>query len=120
MRRTLLLVATVAILAATTDHQVLAGQGGDVRNGTGPCDRSCLEGFVDRFLDGFVKHDPKLLPLAGNARYTENGQRLELGDGSWRTMVARGTYRLLVSDPAAGEVAFIGSAPRTCISRGCN
>ena len=34
MRRTLLLVATVAILAATMDRQVLAGQGGDVRNGT--------------------------------------------------------------------------------------
>ena len=48
MRRKLLLAITMAILGATMDYHVLAGQGGDVRNGTGPCDRACLEGFVVR------------------------------------------------------------------------
>ena len=76
---------------------------------TGPCDRACLEGVVDRFLDAFVKHDPKAAPLAKNVKFTENGQRLEVGDGSWRSMVAKGTYRLFVSDPRAGQVAFIGT-----------
>jgi hypothetical protein len=74
-----------------------------------PCDRACLEGFVDRFLDAFVQHDPKRLPLARTVRFTENGQRLELGDGSWRTMVGRGNYRLFVTDTQAGQVAFIGT-----------
>lgn len=75
----------------------------------GACNRACLEGFVDRFLEAFVKHDPKLLPLARTVRFTENGQRLEVGDGSWRSMVGRGSYRLFVADPQAGAVAFIGT-----------
>lgn len=75
----------------------------------GPCDRACLEGAVDRFLDAFVKHDPSGAGLAGNAKFTENGQRLNVGDGSWRTMIGRGVYRLFVSDPQAGRVAFIGT-----------
>ena len=73
------------------------------------CDRVCLETTVDRFLDAFVKHDPGLAPLTRNAAFTENGQRLAIGDGSWRTMVGKGTYRLFVSDVPAGQVAFIGT-----------
>jgi hypothetical protein len=73
------------------------------------CDRQCLEGFVDRYLDALVKHDPKAVPLAANARFTENGQRLTIGDGLWRSMKAKGTYRLFVSDVDAGQVAFIGT-----------
>jgi len=73
------------------------------------CDRMCLENTVDRFLDAFVKHDPKSAGLTRSSKYTENGQRLELGDGSWRTMVGKGTYRLFVADVPAGQVAFIGT-----------
>jgi hypothetical protein len=75
----------------------------------GACDRACLEGTVDRFLDALVKHDPALAPLTRTVKFTENGQPLPVGDGSWRTMVSRGTYRLFVSDPQAGQVAFIGT-----------
>ena len=73
------------------------------------CDRACLEGTVDTFLDAFIKHDPKAVPLTRNVKYTETGQRLEPGDGSWRTMVGKGTYRLFVTDVPAGQVAFIGT-----------
>ncbi len=73
------------------------------------CNRQCLEGFVDRYLDALVKHDPKAVPLAANVRFTENGQRLTIGDGLWRSMKAKGTYRLFVSDVDAGQVAFIGT-----------
>jgi hypothetical protein len=76
---------------------------------SGSCDRVCLEGFVDRYLDALVRHDPRSLPLAATVRYTENGQRVDLGDASWRTMIAKGSYRLFVSDPEAGQVAFIGT-----------
>jgi hypothetical protein len=41
-----------------------------------------------------VAHDPSRLPLAPGAKFTENGQRLELGDGLWNTISARGTYSL--------------------------
>jgi hypothetical protein len=75
----------------------------------GSCDRKCLEGFVDRYLDAAVKHDPKAVPLAPNVRFTENGQRLAIGDGMWRSLKSKGTYRLFVSDVEAQQVAFIGT-----------
>ncbi len=77
--------------------------------GQARCDRACLEGFVDRYLDAVVAHDPSKAPIVKNAKFTENGQKLDLGDGLWNTMSGKGTYRLFVSDPQAGEVAFLGS-----------
>ena len=103
MRRHVLMASTLGVALAAG----LAAQGN--RPATGPCDRACLEGFVDQVLDAFVKHDPKLLPLSRTVKFTENGQHLEVGDGSWRSMVGKGTYRLFVSDPQAGQVAFIGT-----------
>ena len=73
------------------------------------CDRGCLEATVDQFIDAFLKHDPALVPLTRTVKFTENGQKLTVGDGSWRTMAGRGAYRLFVSDPKAGQVAFIGT-----------
>ena len=76
---------------------------------SGSCDRECLNGFVDQYLDALVKHDPKLVPLTKNVKFTENGQRLDPGDGLWRSMASKGTYRLFVTDTQAGEVAFLGT-----------
>lgn len=73
------------------------------------CDRACLEGFVDRYLDAVIDNDPARLPLSEDVRFTENGQRLAIGDGLWRTMKAKGGYRLFVSDATAGQAAFIGT-----------
>jgi hypothetical protein len=60
-------------------------------------------------LDALIAHDPKRLPLAPNVKFTENGQRLNLGDGFWRTVISKGKYRLFVTDVEAGQVAFIGT-----------
>jgi len=73
------------------------------------CDRACLEGFVDRYLDAVAAHDPTKVPLAKDARFTEDGQLLRIGDGLWRTLRSKGHYRLFVSDVPAGQVAFFGS-----------
>jgi hypothetical protein len=73
------------------------------------CDRVCLEGFVDRYLDAMLAHDPGKVPFAPNMQFTENGQRLDLGDGLWRTFTEKGTYRLFVTDVESGHVAFLGS-----------
>jgi hypothetical protein len=79
------------------------------QTGSGACDRACLEGFVDKYLDAVIAHDPKLLPLSRNVKFTENGVRLELGDAHWKTVTGKGPYRLFVTDPEAGQVAFIGT-----------
>jgi hypothetical protein len=73
------------------------------------CDRACLEGFVDQYLDAVLAHDPRRAPWAPDATFTENGQKLELGDGLWRTLTAKGTYRMFVTDVQAGHVSFLGS-----------
>src|SRR6204780_4338858 len=71
------------------------------------CDRACLEGFVDKYMDSLIAHDPKLVPLPKTLKNTENGQHLEPGDGFWRTATAKGVYRLFVDDPQAGKVALM-------------
>jgi len=76
---------------------------------TQPCDRACLEGFVEQYLDAAIAHDPKLLPLAANVKFTENGQRLVLPDAHWKIMTGKGKYRLFVTDPEAGQVACMAT-----------
>jgi hypothetical protein len=73
------------------------------------CDRPCLQGYVDRYLGALVAHDPGRLPWALGARFTENGQALQPGDGLWGTASAPGHYRLYVADPEDGQVGFIGT-----------
>ncbi len=72
-------------------------------------DRACLEGFVNQYLAALVASDPAKLPLAKNARYTENGQELKLGDGMWGVTVTLGGYKLYFADPQAGEVGYLGT-----------
>jgi hypothetical protein len=84
--------------------------GADERHaGTGPCDRACLEGLIDQYLAALMAHDPSRLPLHDIAKFTENGQRLRLGDGLWNTASDLGTYKLYVADPQAGQVGFFGT-----------
>jgi len=73
------------------------------------CDRACLEGFVKLYLQALVAHDPARLPLTKDARYTENGITLALGDGMWGPEIKLGDYRLYFADPVAGQVGFYGT-----------
>jgi hypothetical protein len=36
----------------------------------GQCDRACVNGFVDQYLEAIVAHDPSRLPLARTIRFT--------------------------------------------------
>src|SRR5271170_5187080 len=72
-----------------------------------PCDRACLESFTDQYVDALIAHDPKRLPLSAKLKNTENGQRLNPGDGFWRTATAKGKYRLFVDDPQSGVVTLM-------------
>jgi hypothetical protein len=68
------------------------------------CDRACLTGIADQYLQALVAKDPKKAPLANNARYTENGVQLLPGEGLWLTVSAEGTYKLHVADQTAGQI----------------
>ena len=73
------------------------------------CGRACLEGLLDRYVDALVARDPARLPLASAVKFTENGQRLELGDGLWHTVTGNGTYKLRLADVDAGQAVFMGT-----------
>jgi hypothetical protein len=68
------------------------------------CDRACLRGIIDSYLDALAKHDPSKLPVAASVKFTENGKELKLGEGFWKTAGAS-TYRLYAIDPQAGDAA---------------
>ncbi len=72
------------------------------------CDRACLNGFIDQYLQALAAKDPSKLPLTEEARYTENGSTLKLGDGLWGTIDSLGDYKLTFVDPATQEAgAFV-------------
>jgi len=74
-----------------------------------PCDRGCLESMLDRYVDALVARAPSRLPAAPSAVFTENGQRLELGDGLWHTVSGRGGYALRLADVDRGQAVLMGT-----------
>lgn len=98
--RTLGVCAALAVLAACGDApvpEVLAPT----------CDRDCLLGIVDLYFTALAARDPARAPFAPAARFTENAQVLELGDGLWATASDRAeSYELAAADAAAGQAAF--------------
>jgi hypothetical protein len=57
------------------------------------CDRACLTGLMTQFIDALVAHNSSGLPLADNARYTEDSRNARLGEGIWQSVTANGGFR---------------------------
>ena len=74
-----------------------------------PCDRACLDGLVDGYIEALIAHDPGKIPAAAGIRFVENGVELPLGTALWRTASGRGTYSHYFADVAAGQAGFIGT-----------
>ena len=66
------------------------------------CDRECLRGMLTSYLNAVVAHDPKALPLAANARFTENTVEKPIGEGLWKTASGLGTFRQDIIDVRQG------------------
>ena len=71
------------------------------------CDRTCLEGVLDKYLTALAARAPKHAPLARDARFVENNEALKFGDGTWKTIDGLGHYRHVFADPQADRVAAI-------------
>ncbi len=104
------LIRTTLAAAALCLTAGAAAQPGGVPLPQRDCQRECLEGFVDRYLqamaDGVV--DPEL--FAPTARFTENGIELPLGnEGLWATTSGVGSYKFYVPDIETQQVAFLGT-----------
>jgi hypothetical protein len=96
-------------VAALSIRPAIAAQDGarDVRPAT-ICDRACLYGFLDTYLDALEKKDPLRLPLARHARFSENSVEMAIGDGLWNTISGRGDYDLRLADIKMGSVGWYG------------
>ena len=79
MRRSIAFIAAGLLLSAFACSSINA------QGKSGPCDRACLEGFVDKYLDAAIAHDPSLLPLSKDVKFTENGQRLVSPTGTGKS-----------------------------------
>jgi hypothetical protein len=75
------------------------------------CNHSCLEGYVDRYMDAMLAHKVSDDLFARNVKFTENGVQLPLGnEGLWFRMSGKGTYKFYVPDIETQQIAFFGTA----------
>ena len=69
------------------------------------CDRACLTDIMTRYLAAMVAHDPSSLPLAPNAKFTEDTVTKKVGEGAWKTVTRQRPYRVDVIDVQQGVAA---------------
>jgi len=115
MRNGLLTMVTVSILsgAALAQAQVPAIDPN--------CDRACLEGYIDRYLQAMLEQDVSSDLFARDIKFTENGIRLPLGnEGLWYGMSGLSGYRFYVPDLETQQVAFIGTVKENMANNGVN
>jgi len=74
------------------------------------CDRACLVGIMDGYLNALFKKDPKAVPsLSIDVRMTENTGQIDVGEGVlWRSKTEPTSFKIYVADPVSGEVALQG------------
>ena len=71
------------------------------------CDRACLVGIMDGYMDALFKQDPDAVPpLAKDIRITENTGIIDFGEGVlWRSKTEPTSFKIYVADPVSGQVA---------------
>ena len=74
--------------------------------GSGACNRQCLIGLTEAYLSAMVARDPAKAPVTASVRVTQNTRPMSLGQGVWESIKGVRGYKLLVTDPAAGQVAL--------------
>lgn len=68
-----------------------------------------MEDIAGKFLAALAARDATTLPLAGDARYTENGQAMGFDNGLWQTASKVGAYRHVFADPASGQLGVFAT-----------
>jgi hypothetical protein len=74
------------------------------------CDRACLQHISDLYFEALAHHNPAMAPFAPDARYSETGKVLKIGEGLWQHAGAP-TYRLEIFDPQTGGIGIDAVVP---------
>jgi hypothetical protein len=90
---------TIAVALAAASHV------GSTTRAADDCDRTCLRGFITRYLDAMVAHTPGALPVSPTMRFTEDYVDMKLGEGLWKQASKIRPYRLDILDVAQGIAA---------------
>lgn len=73
-----------------------------------PCDRDCLAGFVTKYVDALLAGNPAALPLAADAKFTEDTKELKPGEGVWQKNLKPTPYRRDILDVRQGTaISFL-------------
>lgn len=72
------------------------------------CDRACLKGLLDQYLNAVVKHDPSAAPLFVGFRQTDNAVVVRPGTGTWKSVTALGKLQRRYLDPVSGQAGYFG------------
>lgn len=101
------LLAALGLLAAGAAAAQAPGQPSAVFRVT--CDRDCLIGFTERYVDALAHRDTARLPLAPGVRFTENNVEMPLAnDGLWGTINAVWEDSMAIADEQTGNAAWFG------------
>jgi hypothetical protein len=73
------------------------------------CDRACLAGLLDQYLEAVVAHDPGKAPLVVGFRQTENALNVAPGKGLWQSVTALGNVQRRYFDPVTGQAGYYGT-----------
>jgi hypothetical protein len=73
------------------------------------CDRACLKGALDQYLNAVVQHNPAAAALSAGFRQTENAMVRRPGTGIWQTAKALGKLQRRYFDTEAGEAGYFGT-----------
>ncbi len=72
------------------------------------CDRSCLAGFLDQYLNAVAANDASQAPLSYGFRQTENSIVKPNDEGLWSSVTALGELQRRYYDPEGGTAGYFG------------
>ena len=87
---------SIAVLAACIHSSGIYAQIG--------CDRDCLSGHMDTYFSAMAGNSPNLVPLADNAKISDNNRLVSLDEAFWAE-AEETAYRWDIANPRLGDVA---------------
>ena len=73
------------------------------------CDRACLNGLLDQYLNAVVQNNPAAVSLTSGYRQTENAVVSRPGQGIWQTAKALGRVQRRYLDTVTSNAGYFGT-----------
>ncbi len=95
MKRMTPYIITIALLAL-----------GNLTNAWAECSRDKLDDTVVQYFESLATHNTSKLPLASDAKFTENGVKKDVGEGFWKTAGKPLLKRILIDTKKCSAAAI--------------